>query len=577
MANFNETKDYTFAKLCNHFEKFRIPNFQRPYSWTNKHIQDFWSSILSNNKPYFVGNIVAVKNENETEGGLFIVDGQQRLTTINLTLIAIRDSFDQIKNKRNSKEKILRIKQRISKFLKDDDLSKSVESEYKRLNLGKTSYQEVFDKLVDGVDIKNEDKKSFSDTQKRILNNYETIKSFINEELKNGGLDKLEEILQKVLELQFIIIVCETENDIYGIFEGFNSTGLGLSVADLVKNAILKGSVSDLHTQNQTEELWRELEELFEDTDNASSKFPKFLRHYWISQYGDVRMSSLYRKIKEEKIENKKPAQIKDFVSSVLSEGKIYLGLIYQKHENNLDCSKELKELFAEFRFLQNDQVYEVLLSYYRAYQHSKISESFLKKVLSKLWIFTARSSFVSVSPSDYEKIFASHCKEVFSASDSSEISSYSDIFFTKLKKLVASKEQFIDNFLNDVQFNKNKKLITRVFRDLIKLENPEIITSNPEIEHILPQEPKEWGLSKVDIKDYVHKIGNLTLLFSDYNKENSNKNIDLKRVIFNKSAFSLNKEIDTIWADKFKNDFRSAINDRGLDIVSKIEKVWQL
>lgn len=48
MANFNKTEDYTFAKLCNTLTSFEVPNFQRPYAWTNKQLQDFWSSITKN-------------------------------------------------------------------------------------------------------------------------------------------------------------------------------------------------------------------------------------------------------------------------------------------------------------------------------------------------------------------------------------------------------------------------------------------------------------------------------------------------------------------------------------------------
>lgn len=577
MANFNETKDYTFNNLCKVFERFKIPNFQRPYSWTNKNIQEFWSSIISNESPYFIGNIVAVKDLNDHDKSLSIVDGQQRLTTTNLLLIAIRDYLGQMKLKKGDKDKVDRIKRPIDKCLKDDGWSLSVESGYKRLLLGKDVYQKIFEKLVDGVPFSKEDISNLSDTQKRILNNYEIIKQLIQEEVGVDNIEKIEEILSKVLNLQFIVIVCESENDIYGIFEGFNSTGLGLSVADMVKNAVLKASLSDQLIQNQIEETWNELEACFEEIDNASARFPKFLRHQWISYYGDVRMSVLYRKIKDEKIENKKPIQIKEFVETVLKEGKIYLGMIYQKHEANLICSNELRHAFADFRFLQNDQVYEVLLSYYRAYSESKISESFLKKFLTKLWIFTVRSSFVSVSPSDYEKIFAGQCKEIASSLDSAEISSRSDIFFSKLKKLVSSREQFIENFISDAQFNRSKKLITRSFKDLMELDNPEISTSSPELEHILPQEPKEWGLSKSDIKDHVHKIGNLTLLFSDFNKKNSNKKMEFKSNVFNNSAFNINKEIANVWADKFTSDFKKAIDERSIEIAGRIEKMWRL
>lgn len=570
MANFVETKDYTFAQLCKVYGRFKIPNFQRPYSWTAKQIQDFWGSINSNQNPYFVGNMVVVKEKDQ----IYIVDGQQRLTTINLLLIALRDVYSHLKSKKIDKNKIERTKERIDKYLKEDDLSKPTESEYKRLQLGKSAYQEVFDILVDN---KTYDKKASltSDTQKRLINNYEILKDLIAEEIDGNNIDKLDEILIKTLDLQFIVIACASENDIYGIFEGFNSTGLGLSVADLVKNSILKGSSDDLEVQLLTEELWSELESMFEAT--TVSRFPKFLRHQWISENGNIQMSNLYKRIKEEKIEGQTPLAIKEYVSLILQEGKVYLGMIYQKYEKNLNVPKDIFDEIVKFRFLQNDQVYEVLLAYYKCYSQNKISASYLKKFLKKLWLFTVRARFVSVNPSEYEKIFAAQCKTVFDSASLDEISAVTDIFFVKLKKLVASKEQFIENFIADVQYDRDNKLITVALSDLMTSLDPEISTSNPEIEHILPQEPKEWGVTKSDIKDYVNKIGNLTLLFSDYNKDNSNKKMAEKNKIFKNSHFQLNNEIESKWSKDFENDFRKTIENRGIDIASRIENLWKI
>ncbi|HBI34475.1 MAG TPA: hypothetical protein DEA43_00990 [Candidatus Moranbacteria bacterium] len=568
MANFTKTEPYTFAALCDSFKMFKIPNFQRPYKWTNKNIQEFWSSIISNQSPYFIGNIVAVSDES-----LLVIDGQQRLTTINLLLIALRDTYSNIKVKKSDKTKVSRTIARIDKYLKDDDLSKSVESEYKRLELGKDMYQKIFNMLVDN-EIDNIDIKKLTDNQKRLINNYEILKKFILSEIKGSELNSLDGILNKVLNLQFIVIVCATENDIYGIFEGFNSTGLGLSVADLVKNSILKGSARDTKMQSLIEELWNEMELMFDET--IASKFPKFLRHQWISVYGHVSMSNLYREIKSEKIDNKTPQIIKEYVESVLFDAKIYLGMLYWKHEKNLDLPKDILEEIFKFRFLQNDQVYEVLLTYHRAFKEKRITQSFFKKFLKRLWIFTVRARFVSVNPSKYEKIFSTQCKEIYECKNIEEVSAETERFFSKLKKLVSSDEQFVENFIADVKYGKDNKLISLAISDLMSYDNPEISIKEPEIEHILPQEPKKWGFAKSEVKDYVDKIGNLTLLFSDFNKKNSNETMSFKKAIFKKSKLKFNVDIADKWGDIFVKDFKNAIERRSIDMTKRIEKIWK-
>ena len=73
---------------------FRIPRFQRAYSWEADHVSDFWSDILSNiGENYFIGSMVVYKEGRST---LAVVDGQQRLTTITILLCAIRDAFKEL-------------------------------------------------------------------------------------------------------------------------------------------------------------------------------------------------------------------------------------------------------------------------------------------------------------------------------------------------------------------------------------------------------------------------------------------------------------------------------------------------
>lgn len=569
MANFERTEDYTFAKFCNVFESFNVPKFQRPYAWTNKNIQDFWYSIISNDEKYFIGNVVAVKGK-----PLSIVDGQQRLTTISLLLIALRDVYREIEITEKDRERVKRSVERIQKYLEDDDLEKSTESKYRRLVLGKESYQEVYDYLVEGKYAEASLLK-LSDTQKRYLNNYKILKKLVKDYIKGSELERLDKVLKNTLELQFIVIVCETDNDIYRIFEGFNSTGLGLSVADLVKNALLRGGESNKEIQDSIEANWNELENLFDE--KSVAKFPKFLRYQWISYNGYIQSSHLYKKINDEKIEKMKPEDINNYVKDVLVDGKVFLGMLYKEHEKFLNLDDDIIDLIKEFRFLRNEQVYEVLLSYYSVYKNKKIRKSFFTKVLRRLWIFVARARFVSVNPSDYEKIFAKHCTDIQSAKNSDAVSGFADSFLGELKKLVSSEEQFVENFVADIKYGSDNRLIARVIMDIMKEENPSIKMNKPEIEHILPQKPEKWGLEEKEIKDHVNKIGNLTLLFEGDNKSVGNEIMDIKTNMYKKSNFKFNKAINTKWCSIFKLDYRNAIYDRSVEIAKQIESIWKI
>ncbi|GEM_PF-3876756 len=70
---------------------YRIPRFQRPYSWTRENIQEFWDDVVRDNpEDYFIGSMVVFKESNQRFG---VVDGQQRLTTIMILLAMIRNTL----------------------------------------------------------------------------------------------------------------------------------------------------------------------------------------------------------------------------------------------------------------------------------------------------------------------------------------------------------------------------------------------------------------------------------------------------------------------------------------------------
>src|SRR5436309_13755282 len=85
-----ESNDRTVDQLLR-MGYFKIPRFQRPYSWERVETEDFWTdTIVESDSDYFIGSIVLFKYANNLFG---IVDGQQRLTTITMLLCSLRDSL----------------------------------------------------------------------------------------------------------------------------------------------------------------------------------------------------------------------------------------------------------------------------------------------------------------------------------------------------------------------------------------------------------------------------------------------------------------------------------------------------
>ena len=80
---------------------FKIPRFQRPYSWSEEEVNNFWDDVvIEKYDQYFIGSMVVYQTEKPYFG---IVDGQQRLTTITLMLAAIRNAFRRLGDENLSK------------------------------------------------------------------------------------------------------------------------------------------------------------------------------------------------------------------------------------------------------------------------------------------------------------------------------------------------------------------------------------------------------------------------------------------------------------------------------------------
>ncbi len=90
-----KTKDLTIKNLLEQ-GFYKIPRFQRPYSWDRENVDEFWNDVVvSDDSDYFIGSFVLYRDKSDPDL-YFIVDGQQRLTTITVLLAAVRDALHEL-------------------------------------------------------------------------------------------------------------------------------------------------------------------------------------------------------------------------------------------------------------------------------------------------------------------------------------------------------------------------------------------------------------------------------------------------------------------------------------------------
>lgn len=585
-SKIQETQKKSYNEVLKSTISFHIPAFQRSYKWMPKQVSQLWESLISNDSKYYIGNIVVVNySAGGIESGLLVIDGQQRITTLSLFLVAIRDFIkkDKSKNKKELTKHDERIKEIETHLIHRTSFGDG-DAEKLKIIFSKSNLASVYNKIVFGEEL---DMDSLDDAQKRFLKNLNTAKQLFREFLKDTNLstkNAIDELYQKIINLEFIIIACQNESDVYQIFEGLNSTGLELSVVDLVKNAIFK-VVGDLDPTgemlNEAELEWAEMESYFED--ESLSLFPKFLRHRWISLNGYINTSQLYDKIKAEVRGFASKEEALDFIKEMKRDASLYVALrtgdanFYK--QDQVGGNKRLIELLVRFKYLGSDQVYEVLLAYYKKY---KVADEYTSKQFARdlemLWNFGFQTKVLSsINPSKYERIFAERCKELV-AFKGKDYSKNSKKFYEELNELLEGREsEFVENFSDIFEYkeggSESNELIRILLREIYKqAKNNSVgaIYETTTIEHILPQKTYRN-------EPFLHKIGNLTILSDEMNKRAKDSSFALKyKNYFAKDIFNHNKELNKYDFDD-EEKLQNVVIERSQDLAKEALIVFKV
>lgn len=252
--------------------RFVIPVYQRPYSWDEEQCEQLWEDILTVGRygdgTHFTGSVVWIQDGTMSAAGvtpLLLIDGQQRVTTLMLLLIALADYArrhgEKVDILRFSLEEIIDRGFLVSKYRKGDD--------HYRLTLSQGD-RAVLKSIIDHLE---NPEVEIVDDSRRLRDNFEWFRTRLeNIEDANivwDGLQRLEVVS---------ISLDQGKDNPQLIFESMNSTGKDLSTADLVRNYVLMGLPLD--EQNALyENHWRKIEETL-GADSYDDVFDGFLRDW---------------------------------------------------------------------------------------------------------------------------------------------------------------------------------------------------------------------------------------------------------------------------------------------------------
>ena len=499
--------------------QFVIPVYQRNYDWKNAECKELLNDIIGveteDRGTHFIGSIVFVHEGTYSTSEvkeLVIIDGQQRLTTINILYVALY-RFAKDNGKTQDSERLYNM------FL----TNQYVQNESSKLKLKQTDTNSIaFKAIMLGTE------KGFTGFS-NVIENYNFFRSYIDE-------SNFEIILKGLNRLIFVEISLERDkDDPQRIFESLNSTGLDLSQSDLIRNFILM----DLPPKDQNriyETIWNPIEENAKDIVKQNSLVSDFIRDYLTLRNKKIpNKNKVYAEFKS-LYSNKKEEAYHQELENIKSLSVHYKKLVNPSVVADAIIRKELEYINR----LEINVAYPFLLQVFEDAENGLLSNEDLIKILKLIQSYAWRRFIVGLPTNALNKIFMSLYAEV----DTEEY--YDSIAKVLLKKRGSAKfptNEDLKTALNDKDlYNTQPKNRNYMFEMLENFNNREYVNTNNEqitIEHIFPRNPNEnWSadLSADEYflfkEKYLNTIGNLTL--SGNNGALSNKSFLAKKEMNN-------------------------------------------
>ncbi|NHB50801.1 DUF262 domain-containing protein [Helicobacter pylori] len=537
----------------NQSNQFVIPIYQRLYSWKKEQCEQLWDDIIKiggNDKMngHFIGSIVYVLDDNTPSSPLLIIDGQQRLTTITLLFIALRN---HLSDEDELLEKFSRKK--IESYLINSD--KDGDKKF-RLILSESDK----DTLLSLID---ENRRKPSKPSSKIVKNFELFEEWISK-----NTNKLETIFKGLEKLMIVYIALEKgKNDPQLIFESMNSKGMELAQTDLIKNYVV------METEVEKQEYfynkyWRAMEEEFKQNEKL---FNQFVRHYLTIKTKIPNISKVYVAFKDYR--QKEGIGIEDLLKDLQKYCGYFCQIAFKK-----EADKDLNKALGFLVDLEMDVIYPLLLELYSDYSDGVLSKDDFIPIIALIESYICRRAVCGIPSSGLNKFFASFTKKIDKNQYLKSMKAHFLLLETTTGKFPKDSD-FRDSLIAKELYKPKKTKEIKSFLERLENFNTKepVNTQKCSIEHIMPQTlslewQKDLGENFQAIHDkYLHTIGNLTL--TGYNQEYSNKSFQEKRDMekgFKQSPLRLNQSLKDLESFGEKE-----IEKRANDLADWALKIW--
>lgn len=535
--------------LAKNATSFFIPPFQRAYAWGRPEIDRYFSDISRiidseldskqhDKLEHFFGTVVIKEEKAGFANKSVVVDGQQRLTTTLLFLIALRDT-EEDETKRD--------------FITQNYLTNNSSSFQDKIKL------------------------------KQVTKDWDSYRALINEEEPKPGVISIAYNLLKRLILekkmrspevgfeQYIIaiqrmnvaVIFLDERPFKGedpqiIFETLNSLGKPLTLSDLVRNFVLLNMEGEKQS-NIYEKTWHpKIEEVLND--NSSKFFRDYLQYKTATSLkvvSDNNTKELYQQFKDF-VETSFETH-SDFIKDIIRYVKCYKWIITENVNNSISVNtnndREIKELLRNiFHDIKAEAFKPYVLGLLEYHQYEingiKLTDDLLIATLKTIRTYLIRRRVLGLTQGENKNIVTLSKKiDLLAKGSITMLEQLTNLFY----RLRLPNDNEMRKTLTSLNFYEGLKKYSKLILGKIEENNTKVAIDFRDrkvtIEHIMPQTLEDsW---KVELgenfneihKNYLHNIGNLIL--TEFNSEIGNKSFDEKKRKLQSS--SLNYRLDII------------------------------
>ena len=550
-----------FTNIIDGRKQFIIPVFQRDFSWTQEQCEQLLSDVKlassrEHDSGHFMGSIVYIgANLTGPFQSWLLIDGQQRLTTLTVLMIALRDHLRHTSWDGNNDE--LTTEKINSYYLKNE------------LETGDRHYKLVLRRKDNATLQDLIENRSPSETDgeysELLMEAYDYFRSELSEPHCN-----LEDVYRGITRLKVVDVTLDRRLDNPQlVFESMNSTGVSLRQSDLVRNYLLIG-MSEAEQTRLYEDYWRKIETLFR---NSEGVFDSFLSDYLALKQmltQQIRSDLIYNEFKSfHRNDNEVATEelLRDMVR-VARNYALFRGIPPIRQSWLADSMNHMRSL--------NTTQGVLIMTLFDYYESELLTQNEFVLSIQLVESYLLRRAVLNLQTRGYWSVFAriAHSLNRESVFDSLQVS---------LARLTWN-----NRFPSDEEFSRGLRehdiYGLRVCKHLLdRLENASHQEPSPvheySIEHIMPQnigEVPEWqsmlGESwEEDHVAWLHRLGNLTL--TAYNSKYSNRPFEEKKVIeggFRHSAVRLNQDVrdSALWTAQ-------EIRERGDRLAARSIHVW--